>query len=678
MTRARGTLGGESGAVIVLVAVALPLLIILLAFVVETANWWVHKRHLQIQADAAALAGAGKYRFPVCDDTVIEQTVLRYSGKGDAGGTVYNEPLPQTVANEQATGAEKLQMVLNGPSPFGRTQPFESELQGSPSPCAAKMVDVKMTETDIPWFFEVADFFSFGALNLVEFADAQARVELRQLTSLAGVLPVGVEDVNPKRVHVWLFDEDTGQDLADAELYKGASANGLVYFNNESGTGAGAPMVLNVESQRIGVRVAMSGSDSITCGQPLVLCYGFGAGAKGVSRIRGYRTAGTGAQLREVLLSPASMCAATDGGYFSTACSIETLDARIDGIAPTATVDAFVTGGANKGYALAYDTVTGTWKGDVPVTPVGGGARSITLKWEQTTGTVGDSACATGNSNPCKGSFDNAHSTFAGGRSVSGPMKALDVTATPLLGGVAADGNNVGRCAAGESGCEQGFTISVGVGGRLELSDPADPPVSLRVFSGSQNQSLDCDPAVQGLDTEIASGCGPEYRKNTGESCPATATALWTSPQPWGCAAIQTGTNANAPARGLNTRVYGDPSPGPACPSSGANQWPAYPEGDRRVVPVFLVPFGSFDGSGSGTVPVLDFSFFYVTGWTSNGNGFQNPCKDEGDQFAPGTENDSGAISGHFIKNVNPNVGGGGEQPCDFDSIGGCVAVLTK
>jgi hypothetical protein len=95
-------------------------------------------------------------------------------------------------------------------------------------------------------------------------------------------------------------------------------------------------------------------------------------------------------------------------------------------------------------------------------------------------------------------------------------------------------------------------------------------------------------------------------------------------------------------------------------------------------MPVFVVPFGSFDGSGSDTVPVIDFAFFYVTGWTSNGNGFRNPCKDDGDAFVPGTEGDSGSISGHFLKYINPNVGGGGEEECDFATLGGCVAVMVK
>jgi ABC-type glycerol-3-phosphate transport system substrate-binding protein len=49
----------QSGGVLVTVAVALPMLVMLGSFVIDAGNWWVHKRHLQTQADAAALAGAG-------------------------------------------------------------------------------------------------------------------------------------------------------------------------------------------------------------------------------------------------------------------------------------------------------------------------------------------------------------------------------------------------------------------------------------------------------------------------------------------------------------------------------------------------------------------------------------------------------------------------------------------
>ena len=678
----------QSGGVLVTVAVTLPLLVLLGGFVIDTGNWWVHKRHLQIQADAAALAAAGKYRFPLCEDATIAVAADQYGGI--AGTPTYNEQIgaeqPQPAGDNDVTLAgsapapaptpappRESHLVLNQESWYdGRPDPADAAVPLTGSPCADKMVDVKMTETDVPWFFKAAG---------VDYIDAQARVALRGLTTFDGMLPVGVEDVNPKRVRVVLFDEDTGVDLAQAELGKRAgSANGLLYFDNAAGRGDG-PMTVDVHARRIGVRVVMSGSNSVTCGDALVLCYGYGAaGTKGVARVRGYTTDGTGAALREVVLTRSTGCVVTDNGYFSAQCTRQTVNARVDGLVPTANprVEAVIAG-SNQRHALTYDATSGRWTGSVPVTPLGAGARSITIEYEQKQGTVGTATCSSGNSNPCKGQFGDAHSTFTAARPVSGPIKALSVGVTPIDPVVAADGGNVERCAGAGATCRHAFTVEIGIGGRLELAEAGDPPVSLRVFSGSQNQSLDCDPDVSQLDEEIANGCDKEYTLNGGQTCPHSATALW-QPQPpaWNCVAVQTGTNANAPARGLNLRVYGDPSPGGACPPDRRNFWPDWQEGDRRIMPVFVVPFGSFDGSGSGTVPVIDFAFFYVTGWTSNGNGFRNPCKDDGDVFVPGTEGDSGAISGHFLKYVSPNTGGGGTEACDPNTLGGCVAVLVK
>jgi hypothetical protein len=35
-------------------------------------------------------------------------------------------------------------------------------------------------------------------------------------------------------------------------------------------------------------------------------------------------------------------------------------------------------------------------------------------------------------------------------------------------------------------------------------------------------------------------------------------------------------------------------------------------------------------------------------------------------------------VSGYFISYVAPNTGGAGDEQCNPDTIGGCVAVMTK
>lgn len=140
--------------------------------------------------------------------------------------------------------------------------------------------------------------------------------------------------------------------------------------------------------------------------------------------------------------------------------------------------------------------------------------------------------------------------------------------------------------------------------------------------------------------------------------------------QPWTCVDIRTGQAVNQVAARMNQRILGTDKP-TTCTSP--NHWSSFPnlsKSDRRIVSVFLTPFGTFQGSGSGTVPIQDFGTFYVTGWAGSGNGFSNPC--------PDTVPASGFITGHFIKFVKSIGSGSGSQACDLNRFGACVAVMTR
>jgi len=126
----------------------------------------------------------------------------------------------------------------------------------------------------------------------------------------------------------------------------------------------------------------------------------------------------------------------------------------------------------------------------------------------------------------------------------------------------------------------------------------------------------------------------------------------------------------------MNKRVLGNEKPNTCTSPNHWNQFPNLPEGDPRIVSVFLSPFGSFSGSGSTTVPVTGFATFYVTGWTGQGQGFANPCQGNGDDPVP--NNDAGYIVGHFIKYIDNVNSGTGSQLCDFNAFGPCVAALTE
>src|SRR2546427_9669799 len=89
----------EDGAILVIFAAALTAIILLVAFVVDVANWYEHKRHLQTQADAAALAGATSFKLIGCSDTEIYKAVQQYSGVKDTtlAASPYNVQIGRTL-----------------------------------------------------------------------------------------------------------------------------------------------------------------------------------------------------------------------------------------------------------------------------------------------------------------------------------------------------------------------------------------------------------------------------------------------------------------------------------------------------------------------------------------------------------------------------------------------------
>ena len=74
-----------------------PIFLLFLALSVDIGNWWVHKRHLQLQVDAAALAGGALlgdcFTDPAGANVAITNEATRFGG---AAGSSYNEQLGGT------------------------------------------------------------------------------------------------------------------------------------------------------------------------------------------------------------------------------------------------------------------------------------------------------------------------------------------------------------------------------------------------------------------------------------------------------------------------------------------------------------------------------------------------------------------------------------------------------
>lgn len=649
--RIQRRLADERGATLVMVVIWLPVLILFVTFVIDVANWFEHKRHLQMQADSAALAAAHDFRVPCADQPIID-SAQQYSGG-------------QYNAQIGGTPSDNVHMLINSRTYYNQASPVDNTVNTN-QPCAAKMIDVKMTETDLPWYFKIAQ---------VPFIDAHARVSILQADTFTGSLPVGVPEVNPRSARVTFIDESTDPPtpLGSRDLTRTGTANGLAIWDNST-----SPLPITVNTRNIGVRVALGGATSTACSDPLVECYDAGS-THGILYARGWSGAGSGAQpgppiARDVTLFNGSC---TDA-YFSSAAAACTIgvSAKVDfGPNGPAEVGAALTATVNgNDYPLTFDGTSGSWQSaaSIAIAP-GAGPVPVTLKWEETIGTMGGDTCKTGNGNKCTGTFGTVQRAFSASEARSGPIKLAQIWENGSFWA-----NSFEMCSAVNSNCTHDLVVKIGVSGSLQDAQSVnDPIVSLRVTGGSQNQSLDCDPALSNLKDELANGCAPPYRKNTGTTCPGSSGVLWASAKPWPCVAIQTGSAVNQVSSGLNLRILGDEQ---AATCTAPNNWSSFPDlpaGDKRIVNVFLTPYGSFSRSGSTTVPVVDFATFYVTGWTSQGEGFANPCQGQGDDPVPG--DDAGYIVGHFIKYIQTlNNGNGGTQPCDLNSFGACVAVLTE
>lgn len=674
MTSRRVT--GDQGSVLVMVAFMLPVLLMFVSLVADVGNWFEHKRHLQLQADAAALAAAQNYPFG-CTDSGILATARNYGGLG-----AYN-------AQIGGTPVTRVHLLLNSPTFWNQPSPTDPNFAGgaNSSPCTSQITDVKMTENDVPWFFRVAQ---------VPYINARARVEIRQLTQEAGALPLAVPDPNATDAAAIFVDNSTSAVIAKKRLTKRGTTtlNGksLVRWDNV-GDDAGVTVP---SGGNVSVVIALSGASggmSLTgttlaaiCDQPLVNCYGGPEAAwTGVLFIHGYDSTGgtpTNANpiVRDVQLISQGVtggCADGSAPYFvlNTGCNVKA-KVKIDFPAATLvnTITMNLTGlncGA-QGCPLTFQP-TGADAGYWTTNANGPKRPSINVGDAGTAGLTAGITFKIGNGGGAvTGTITGVQRAYAASSDpdLSGPIDFATVFEDTGGGILTSNANSLTT----NTNNPHNLVVEIGTLESLGNAQSVNDPIVVLRVTGSQNQSVDCDPNVPNLRDEIAQGCAPQYTINTGQVCPGTATSLWGTAQPWNCVAIQTGGSVGQVTQGFDARIL----QGGTC-NQHPNNWANFPllsASDTRITSLFLTPFGTFNGNGNTVVPVVNFATFYVTGWGRNGGGQSCPGDDK---MPDGSNIPAGYVVGHFIKYVNTlNTGGGGPTPCDPNSFGSCVAVLTK
>lgn len=683
---------GERGAVFVVVAIWLSVLALIGSFVIDVGDFFTHKRHLQLQADAAAFAAAQDFPTVItgstCDTTPFNDTAKQYGGLPFGTGTQppYNPQIGKGGPVEQALNAE----FYPGPKPDPKDTTVNTDgLCSSPW-----MVDVKMSDDSVPWFFKIG-----GLAPAV--VHAHARVSILRLDTLQGALPVSVQDTKARAMRVTFIDESTSPptELDHIDLHADISQNGLSMWDN-----TGQPHDFTVNKKNIGVRVAVSGNPTdVTCGDQLVVCYDLGS-TNGLLFLHGWDGSGSADQpnpprVGDVTLAPGTC---SDAYFFisSTSCTIgisaqvafgnkNGTNTPLNPAAGEIKVTADV--GGQTGIPLTYNSTTQRWTASGISVSGNTGPNNVVLHWVETVGHVngyGDCNTKTNGAgkNPCLDTFGTVARSFSGVDTRSGPIQFAQISQVDSSDQiVATPQNSLQMCSSVLANCTYKLRVTIGLTGSLEdAQSAADPSHVLKIDGGSQTQAIDCDPNLANLRDELAQGCGPKYVINTGQACPQNFESVYgtSPPNSWPCVLTQTGGATGQVPQGLNTRILGLDS---GCTDSAHwNHWssfPNLPQGDRRIIPLFVTPFGSFQGSGNQAFPIVDFAYFYITGWSGNGNN-GDPCAQNKNIPAANAEEippDKGEVVGHFIRYLDTlDQGGGGSQPCDLTSFGACVARLTE
>ena len=221
-------LKGERGSVLVFVGVGLPILVAALALVLDVGDWFVQKRALQNQVDAAALAGSDLWGscFSVGGQNigpsgtsngagVMQQEAMLYGGGSynqQIGGALKGQLQPlafnQTVYPTQAPPAATADDTTPDPCFSYDATNNQCDMLSPASGCRIQF-DVKATENKMPLLFG-------GVLPSVVGPNlhATARAELREVAALQPSMPLAVPDVNPKFVTITFVNTSTGNIVA--------------------------------------------------------------------------------------------------------------------------------------------------------------------------------------------------------------------------------------------------------------------------------------------------------------------------------------------------------------------------------------------------------------------------------------------------------------------------------
>lgn len=716
--------GKERGQVVLMFALMLPIFLGIGSVVIALGNWYVHKRHLQTQVDAAVLAAGtqfvGCFLNPADTDDEIRDEALRYAGDTLRDPNTTNLQVQEPNDVRVALNSGSYWSPANGTSVAPPAYGLDWTLDGDPStpamdsshPCEAKFLEAKATDYRAPLIFRWIPLFPSPK--------AKAKVEIRKLEGLSGFLPWAVPENNPETVAaLWVNRTSTNTVDSWTILTGPPTPQDTTNLNGETAALWEGPASVNVVNQTGMIvfqsRQALTNTDfqgktlAQICAMPTASCDAGNTNTSNVQFIRGLPLAGgpqvsltavelTTAPPPPVVPNPGNptSCASTDpdsAPYFlwNGDCSVRMAATVEFGSLPGPRVVRVATspfGNNCTGGSLLQNTggpnFESAW---LPTIDAESGVNGYYMCWRSGTG-----------GNMTQGNFGQQMIQMAYAAVQTRPL-VYTALRSPGTG-----------CTAFSNALivsTQTVCVEVGLQPPLRVTDGNDPPIFLRVAgSGSLNQALDCDsPPIQIVD-EVRDGCRTPYKVNTRDlACSPNPTYAPNNmppplpppnPDPWpDCIEANPG-SVTSMSRGLRQR-FEDPAPGFDCPP---NRWAEYralgevpPPEDERWVTLVVAEYGTFDPQGITVLPITKFAGFYATGWFVGGGAqgtqgcpdndppptppfcpknSQNPCDADDNEV-------QGAVWGYFITDVKPPSGGTpAPQLCAFDELGTCIAVLVE
>jgi hypothetical protein len=665
----------ERGAVLVITALAMVAMMGMAAYAMDVSIWFVHHRHLQTQADAAALGGSQAFQYPCTSgvgtvgttDSNIAQIVHQYDGTTAPTPTQPNNP---QVAVVPALGApnpplsaftppqQTLFSVLNRPDFFpAQSKPNDTDLSGTDgsdgSPCTDGKIDVKVTETNLP-----SHIVPFGP----DFVNAQARVTIENLASInSGLLPLAEPLPVPNSMAAYLIDEGNGNAVLATIQLKATNtdktawaANGVAVNLAQNGPMKGPIGMQIAESPGSGTAPApcdnLNGDQCFDTTDNIGITY---------SRV----WPGTGSanfpsnppQIGDtsVVPAPTSVAPPPTGGCpnvpgipfsnfisSSTSCGVKlNVDMQFGATATCASVGNFrVTAGSataslsNPNCAVGTNSPNGTWTSALINVGPSAGPVPLDLKWSQTSGATPSWASGGNNAGQC-GNGSNACTKDFGvvQRIFSGAFDSQSATSSHSGGVLAAS------LADGSSGNElqtirtnalpTSVNVAVNVLSFQNAQSIPSAPLELSFGGNQANASVSCPGLSAGqpfLAQSLVTGCVPP-NNNFALNSNFTATPCNPTTNSAGVAICLPEDPGNGKLDAvlddsMNTRINGSKN----APCTGFNYW-AKPNTidkvllqksppDPRLVTIVVTDYAAL-ANGRTQVPIRNIANFYVTGW---------------------------------------------------------------